>query len=181
MALCSRIMHRWRNLIAAGVLATSACPASTIYKWTDPTGVVHYADHPAPGARKIELNVDVVPAVHTPSSPAAPATGAAPLPYDHFAIDSPTREQSFFSEAVPVHLTMQPPLRASDDLQWTLNGRALDAYADQVSFALPALPRGAYSLVATAIDRNSGATLNSATVAFYVHRPSILNPHHHPR
>ncbi|MDE2296145.1 MAG: DUF4124 domain-containing protein [Gammaproteobacteria bacterium] len=179
MALCSRIMHRWRNLIAAGVLATSACPASTIYKWTDPAGVVHFSDHPAPGAQKIQLDVDVVPAVRTPSVPAAPHS-ASPVPYQHFTIDSPTREQSFFSEAVPVHLTMQPALRPSDEIRWTLNGEALGAYANQLGFSLPDLPRGAYDLVATAIDRESGDTLNSANVAFYMHRSSILNPHHHP-
>jgi hypothetical protein len=140
---------------------------------------VHYSDHPAPGAQKIQLDVDVVPAVHTPSIPAQ-ARSAAPLPYAHFTIDSPTREQSFFSEPVPVHLTMQPELRPSDEIRWSLNGRVLDAYANQVGFSLAELPRGAYDLVATAIDRESGETLNSATVAFYVHRPSILNPHHHP-
>ena len=80
-----------------------------------------------------------------------------------------------------MHLTTQPALRPSDELRWTLNGQVLDAYADQTGFALPDLPRGAYDLVATAIDRESGETLNSATVAFYVHRPSILNPHHPPR
>lgn len=179
MALCSRIMHRWRNLIVAGVFAASACPASTIYKWTDPAGVVHFADHPAPGAQKIQLDVDVVPAVHTPPTPAEPRDTTSP-PYAHFTIDSPTREQTFFTEPVPVHLTMQPTLRPSDEIRWTLNGRVLDAYANQAGFSLPNLPRGAYDLVATAIDRESGEPLNSATVAFYVHRPSILNPHHHP-
>ncbi len=179
MALCSRVMHRWRILIAAGVLAAGACPASAIYKWTDRAGVVHFADHPAPGAQKIQLDVDVVPAVRTTPIPASPQAGA-PVPYVHFTIDSPTREQSFFNEPVPVHLTMQPALRPSDELRWTLNGQALHTDANQVGFALPGLPRGAYSLVATVIDRDSGESLNSASVAFYVHRTSILNPHHHP-
>ena len=179
MALCSRIMHRWRILIVAGLLAANACPASAIYKWTDAAGVVHFADHPAPGAQKIQLDVDVVPAVRTPPIPSSPQP-VTPIPYAHFTIDSPTREQTFFGEPVPVHLTMQPALRPSDELRWTLNGRPLDTETNQVGFALPGLPRGAYDLVATAIDRESGGTLNSATVAFYVHRPSILNPHHHP-
>jgi len=173
-------MQRWRILIAVGILAASACPAAPIYKWTDAAGVIHYSDHPGPGAHQIQIAVDVVSSVHAPATPAPVRQGAAPIPYAHFTIDSPTREQTFFSAAVPVHLTMAPALRPSDELSWSLNGKGLAGYTNQIGFSLPDLPRGAYNLVATVTDAASGAILNSATVTFYVHRTSILNPHHHP-
>ncbi len=173
-------MHWWRNLIAVGILAASACPAAPIYKWTDTAGIVHYSDHPGPGAHEIQIAVDVVSSVHTPPIPAPERRGAAPIPYAPFTSDSPTREQTFFGAAGPVHLTLAPPLRAGDELRWRLNGKELTDYTDQIGFSLPDLPRGAYNLVATVTDPASGENLNSATVTFYVHRPSLLNPYHHP-
>ncbi|MDE2306263.1 MAG: DUF4124 domain-containing protein [Gammaproteobacteria bacterium] len=175
-------MHLWRTLLAVGVLAAFAARAAPIYKWTDASGVVHYSDQPGPGAKQITVDVDLV---HTApvqgpvdSGPAAPP----PAAYAHFVIDSPTREQSFFSEAVPVHLTMQPALQPGHELHWTLNGKPLVAHAGQQQFSLPDLPRGEFTLTATVIDAGSNRTLNTDSVTFYEHRPSILNPHtHRPR
>ncbi|HVC01244.1 MAG TPA: DUF4124 domain-containing protein [Steroidobacteraceae bacterium] len=180
-------MHLWRTLIALGIFVACACPAaSPIYKWTDAAGVVHYADHPGPGAHKVTVNVDVVPASagQPPSGSAAAARrsrgGSASDPYTQFVIDSPTGEQSFFTQPVPVHLTMQPALQTDHALTWTLNGKILATHANQIEFTLD-LPRGAFTLTATVADQATGATLNSTSVTFYEHRPSLLDRYHHPR
>lgn len=178
-------MHLWRTLIALGIFVACACPAaSPIYKWTDASGVVHYADHPGPGAHKVTVNVDVVPAPAGPPASAAAARrspgGSASNPYTQFVIDSPTGDQSFFSQPVPVHLTMQPALRADHALTWALNGKILASHANQIDFTLD-LPRGAFTLTAAVADRATGETLKSTSVTFYEHRPSLLDRYHHPR
>ncbi|NNM60782.1 MAG: DUF4124 domain-containing protein [Steroidobacteraceae bacterium] len=179
-------MHLWRTLLVTGIFVSCACPAATIYRWTDAAGVVHYADHPGPGAHQVTVNVDVVKAVPTPvggAPRAAPRVrhGGAAIPYTHFSIDSPTQEQSFFSQAVPVHLTMQPALQPGHRLTWSLNGKNLAADANQIGFTLPNLPRGAYTLTATVSDVATRQALKNAAVRFYVHRPSLLNRFHRPR
>jgi Domain of unknown function (DUF4124) len=173
-------MYLWRILTVLALFAAGACPAAVIYKWTDPTGLVHYTDQPVPGAHKITVDVDIVPA-----GPAAPARAPAPAPpaaqpYTQFEIDSPHAEQSFFGDPVPVHLSLDPPLQPGQALGWSLNGNPLGAHANRLGFSLPDLPRGAFTLTATIVDQATGAQLNTASVKFYVHRPSLLNPYHHP-
>ncbi len=177
-------MHLWRTLIILGVFAAGSSPAAVIYKWTDANGIIHYADQPVPGAQKITTSSDTGPRVVAPPPMAAAARppqaagnqdGAA---YTTFAIASPTPEQSFFSEPVPVQLTLDPALQANHALTWTLNGKPLDSFANQAQFALQNLPRGAFSLVAAIVDARTNETLKSASVTFYVHRPSILSPLH---
>jgi len=175
-------MHLWRTLLALCVFAALACPAAVIYKWTDAHGVIHYADQPVPGAIKITITADVAPAGAAPPIPA----GAAPNPpvkspaagYSEVTITSPAANQSFFSEPVPVSLRLNPDLQANDTLTWSLNGKALTAYANQPQFTLQNLPRGAFTLTAAIVSQDSGATIGGASVTFYVHRPSLLMPHH---
>ncbi|MDE1922009.1 MAG: DUF4124 domain-containing protein [Gammaproteobacteria bacterium] len=176
-------MHHWRPLFALGMFVCTACPAAVIYKWTDASGIIHYADQPVPGAQRIEIVADV-PTHGTPSPPAetaAPSRPSAPpavVPYTAFAITSPAPEQAFVSIDVPVQLSLQPKLQPAHALVWTLNGSTLTADAGLTSFSLADLPRGAYTLSAAIVDRASGTTQNSASVIFYVHRPSLLMPHH---
>lgn len=177
-------MHHWRPLLALGILVCTACPAAVIYKWTDASGLIHYSDQPVPGARRVEIVADVP--IHgspppPPPSEASSAPSAPPLavvPYSTFAISSPTPEQTFVSVDVPVSLSLQPKLQPAHVLGWTLNGSTLAADANQTHFTLSNLPRGAYTLSATISDRTTAQPVNSASVTFYVQRPSLLMPHH---
>ncbi len=174
-------MHLWRILIAFGVFAALSSPAAVIYKWTDASGVIHYADQPVPGAEKITTNSDAAPnGFQAPAAGAAPPPPAQPEPaaaaYTVFAIQSPTPEQSFFSEPVPVQLSLEPALQANHALTWTLNGKPLDGDSNRTQFTLQDVPRGAFSLVATIVDTATNETVKSASVTFYMRRPSLLSP-----
>ncbi len=161
----------------------TACPAAVIYKWTDGSGVIHYADQPVPGAQRIEIVADAPtrgapPPAPADTAPASPPPRPATVPYTSFAITSPAPEQAFVSIDVPVSLSLQPKLQAAHTLVWTLNGTPLTGDADLTSFTLASLPRGAYTLSAAIEDRAGGGTLENASVTFYVHRPSLLMPQH---
>ncbi len=153
-----------------------------IYKWTDSQGLVHYADQPVPGAQKILTNADTLNTMHAQPAAATQAPAAPPSPaginYSVFSISSPTPEQSFFNEPIPVSLHLEPSLQPAHQLNWYLNGKQLDGRTDAISFTMTELPRGAYTLVATIVDPATAQSVSSGAVAFYVHQPSKLMPQH---
>ena len=156
-----------------------------VYKWTDAEGVVHYSDQSVPGAQKIFTATST--AAPTPSAatagPAAPDTHvtatpkAAALGYTQFSITSPAPDQTFFGDdVVPVHLTLEPDLKADQVITWHLNGRQLEEGPTSTQFALPRQDRGTYILAATITDQSSGESRTSDSVTFYVRQPADLGP-----
>jgi uncharacterized protein DUF4124 len=176
-------MHPRQKWLAIGLLTGFAAQAAVIYKWVDADGVVHYSDQSSPGAEKI---VTAVPSAPAASGGARNATGAiAPaqrtaqggLNYTDFTITSPSQEQTFFGDdVVAVHLNLNPSLRPNQAITWHLNGKQLDFPPNAVSFALPRLDRGTYSLAATITDQQTSESQTSNNVTFYVRQPSALSP-----
>jgi hypothetical protein len=169
-------------------LAAFAGQAAVIYKWTDSDGVVHYSDQPVPGAEKIYT------ASSTPSgaqatagrsatdtaAPGAKKPAAPRMTYALFSITSPQPDQSFFGdETVGVHLALEPGLRPDQTITWHLNGKQLDEQApNSTQFTLPRLDRGAYVIAATITDQETGESLTTDSVSFFVRQPSELSPQH---
>ena len=150
-----------------------------MYKWTDEKGVVHFSDQPVAGAEKVQTGSPNVS--HLGAAPAAPpqAQPAKPrlrLGYRDLSIVSPTAEQTFFSESVPVHLNLEPGLGAGHVITWVLNGAALEPHQGQDSFMIDELPRGTYNLTATITDPETKESVSTTPVTFYVHQPSLLAP-----
>src|SRR5271166_6544773 len=119
-------MRQLRRLLALGLFAAAAAQAAVVYKWTDADGVVHFSDQPQPGAEKISTSAEALNRAAAPSRAAA-AAGARPqkvikpgLTYTTFAISSPTAEQTFFDEPVPVQLDLNPALHRGHKLTWRL-------------------------------------------------------------
>ncbi len=178
-------MHQLRRLLALGLFAAAAAQAAVVYKWTDADGVVHFSDQPQPGAEKISTSAEALNRAAAPARGAAGVAGARPqkvikpgLTYTTFAISSPTAEQSFFDEPVPVQLDLNPALHRGHKLTWRLNGQALDDEEGQVQFTLPNMPRGSYQLTATIDDPDSQESASAAMVTFYVKQPTIQGPQH---
>jgi Domain of unknown function (DUF4124) len=169
-------------LIALCAVTTPATFATTVYRWTDANGVVHFSDQPAPGAEKVAIGPTKLYGTPKGSAPAqAPkksvdALKALHLGYTSIAISSPAAEKSYFDEPVPVTLTLVPGLRDGDIITWYLNGVAQDEKSE--SFTYGHLDRGAYSLYATITDSNTQESTSSAPVSFYVQQPSLLSPLH---
>jgi hypothetical protein len=171
--------------LGLSLLAAFAVQAAVIYKWVDADGVVHFSDQPSPGAEKIYTS--------SPSSAAAASSprstgGAAQAPvsaaasglgYSDFSITTPVNDQTFFGDdVVAVHLNLTPPLKTNQSVTWHLNGKQLDYPPTAVSFALPRLDRGAYTLAATITDQETSESQSSNNVTFYVRQPSALAPQH---
>ena len=177
-------MHLRKSWLLVSVLAAFAVQASTIYKWTDADGVVHYSDQSVPGAEKVvtsSINRSASPSTAATAGRVAPGAGAGktvPTNYQ-VAITSPAAEQTFFAaDVVPVHLDIQPALKPAHAINWQLNGKQLDQPPTAVTFSLTGLQRGTYNLTATIVDQETGESQNSQSVTFYFRQPSALSPLH---
>ena len=177
-------MHLLRLWIALGLVAACAADAAVIYKWTDADGVVHYSDQAVPGAEKIVTpsgSRNGITVGARGSSSAAPGNKpASRFDFAAFAIESPTKEQSFFGdEVIPVRLRLEPDLKLNQTISWYLNGSPLtDQPPTSRSFSLQSLSRGTYQISATITDTMTGESQNSEGVTFYVRQPSELSPQH---
>jgi len=158
-----------------------------VYKWTDSDGVVHYSDQPVPGAEKIFTASSAgagaassARANPDPQSQGAKKVTAAALSYSQFAITSPVADQTFFGdELVGVHLALDPSLKADQTITWHLNGKQLDDQGPATTqFALPHLDRGTYVIAATITDQQTGESISTDSVSFFVRQPSELSPQH---
>ena len=100
--------------------------------------------------------------------------------YTQFAITSPNADQTFFGdEMIGVHLALAPGLKPNQIITWHLNGKQLsDQPPDATSFVIPRLDRGAYVIAATITDQETGESLTTDSVNFYVRQPSELSPQH---
>jgi len=180
-------MHLLRRSLALGLFAAVVAQAAVVYKWTDADGVVHFSDQPEPGAEKIYTSAE---ALNRASAPTKSTTMAGAKPaqkvikpgrtYTVFSISSPTAEQSFFDEAVPVHLELTPELQKGHTLTWQLNGKPLDDQQDSVQFMLPNLDRGAYTLSASINDPDTQESASAASITFYVKQPRAQAPRAQP-
>ena len=166
------------------LLAAFAVQAAVVYKWVDADGVVHYSDQPYPGAEKIYTSSPSTAAAGSaPGSAAgprqAPKAAAAGLGLTEFSIASPVNDQTFFGDdVIAVHLNLAPGLKPSQSITWHLNGKQLEFPPDAISFPLPHLDRGAYTLAATITDQETSESQSSNSVTFYVRQPSALAPQH---
>jgi hypothetical protein len=151
--------------------------ATTLYRWVDAQGVIHFSDTPQPGAQKIE----VAPAQTFPSTPVPASEAAPPAPasvYQACDISQPTAEQSFYApEVVGVSVRVVPDLREGDQLSVTVDGRAVQSIeGSALDFELPMPDRGAHTLRAVVHDAAGRALCSSPSITFYVQRPSLLSP-----
>ena len=164
-------------------MAAFAVQAAVVYKWVDADGVVHYSDQSSPGAEKIYTSSSSSAAATSEArSPAgsqrapasSPTTG---LSYSEFSIASPVNDQTFYGEdVIAVHLNLAPTLKPNHAITWHLNGMELEDPPNAVSFPLPHLDRGTYTLAATIIDQRTGESQSSNSVTFFVRQPSALSP-----
>ncbi len=160
--------------------ATGAALAATTYRWVDAQGVVHYSDTPQPGAEKIQLpsaqTYTAAPAA--PGPPAASESKPAAAPYRSCDISQPTPEQAFFApESVDISVALNPALRAGDRVIVTLDGGTLEPLDPSgLSFVAPQPLRGTHTVSAVVRDSTGKMLCSSASITFYIQRPSDLSP-----
>jgi len=163
-------------------LTCSVALATTVYKWVDENGLVHYSDQPHPNAQKLQIQS----AQTYRSSPVDPETGAAAQPaatspvggYQGCAIAQPAPEEEFANiDSLNIAVRTDPALHPGDQIFIMLDGTLVNGgQPTGTSFTVTPVERGAHTV--QAVVRNSDGELMCQTpgVTFSVHQPSIKNP-----
>jgi len=176
------------TLICIGLLSAAALAdnggTTTVYRWVDPQGVVHYSDQPHPNAQKLEVR-----GAQTFSAPPVPATSSATAsqqtqppatPYQGCAITQPTDQQMLMNvyQATAV-VQASPPLPSGDEVRLFVDGKQIQGSGN--SFTFPVF-RGQHSVQAVIEDTTGQIVCETSSVTFFVHQPSVQNPHNpvHP-
>ncbi len=138
------------SLVCLGLLSVNALAdnggRTTVYRWVDPQGVVHYSDQPHPNAQKLEISgaqTFSAPPPSQTSSTAAPAPTRASGPeYDSCAITQPTDQQMLMNVyRTTAVVQTSPVLRPGDQIHLFVDGKQIPGSG--TSFSFPVVPRPA--------------------------------------
>jgi hypothetical protein len=178
----------WVLLVLAAALPAMA---TTVYRWVDSHGVVHYSDQPHPGAVRVNLGTPQTIHFKTPSTePGETPIQNAPKERQEYRVtilapaDGTTLRPA--KHEVRARIKVSPPLGARALLQYSLDGSPLGKPTAATEVLIKKVYRGTHNLSATVLAAN-GASAGSATSTFYVHQHSVLfqrhrpGPHPHPR
>jgi hypothetical protein len=169
-------LRRGWPLFVAVFIALSA-GATTLYRWVDADGVVHWSDRPTPGSTPVDL-----PAAQGYSAPLR-ATRSAPsgnaqsvVTYTDLTVTAPNADAVLFDTAGTVQCSVQlnPALGLGHTLWFELDGQRYDSHGG-LSVDLPA-PRGEHVLRALVTDANNRELIASAPSVFHVRQASIASP-----
>lgn len=170
--------------LACALLLSAPLSATTVYKWVDENGVVHYSDQPHTDAQKIRVQA----AQTYKSSDSAAAPGGAPLApapanapqalYQGCAIAQPVDDQTLTNvDSLTIIVRTDPSLRPGDQIFLLLDGLALNnGAATGTQFVLTPVDRGTHTLQAVVRDSGGGLMCQTPAVTFNVHQPSVLGP-----
>ncbi len=150
---------------------------TTLYRWVDATGTVHYSDTPVPGAEKMEI----AGALRTNSTPARPLDDTSPVArpvagvqYTRLAITSPEDGAAYSNiQTIAVQATLEPALAPNHALYFVVDGHQQPPSGLAASIEVF---RGEHTVVATVVDENNQALFTSAPVTFSVHNTSVAKP-----
>jgi hypothetical protein len=184
-AVCLRAMRTaLHGLVALCLLGLSGLSvATTLYRWVDAQGVVHYSDTPHEGAQVIQMQG--AQTYHgTSAAPATPAVTAAPQPakkseaYDSCAITTPAPDSSLYApDSVAVSVQVSPGLHDGDQLTVQVDGRQLQSGAEGgQSFVIQQPERGDHSVSAQVRSPEGVMLCNAPPVTFSVTKPSVNSP-----
>jgi len=163
-------------------LACTAAFATTIYKWVDENGVVHYSDQPHPNAQKLQISgaqtfsssAAAVPAPNQSSEDSNAQTN----PYRGCVIASPQDQQSLpNAQSVFLRVQSDPLPRPGDRVFITLDGQGVNGgQATGLSYNVTPIDRGAHSVQAQIRGPGDQVLCQTPTVTFYVQQPNLFSP-----
>jgi hypothetical protein len=171
------------GLVALCLLGLSGLSvATTLYRWVDAQGVVHYSDTPHQGAEVMQISgaqtYHGTSAAPPPSATAPPQPGKNTEPYQSCAITQPAPDAALYApDSVAVSVEVSPGLHDGD--QWTVqvDGRQLQSAAEGgQSFMIPQPERGDHSISAQVRSPDGAMLCNAAPVTFSVTKPSVNSP-----
>jgi Domain of unknown function (DUF4124) len=165
-------------------LACSVALATTVYKWVDENGVVHYSDQPHPNAQKLQVEGVQTYSARGASVP-APAGGQesearaeSGRQYQGCAIAQPLDQQSLpNAQSVFIRVATDPTPRPGDRIYISLDGQGLNGgEATGMSFNVTPIERGAHSVQAQVRDGSGQILCQTPTITFYVQQPNLYSP-----
>ena len=166
-----------RTLIALALLGLASHVAADVYRWTDASGVVHYADKPlVPEAKPATLpTLQTYKAGTTPpmSGDAVPAPAAAPSAAV-VAITSPAADETIRDSEGNFTVNVAARMGNGQGLVFYLDGAALNSTPTQSSaYQYSGVERGEHS-VGVALVNAEGAELGRAEpVTVHVKPPTV--------
>ena len=190
IGLCSVPMRSIRfTLICLGLLSAAALAdnggTTTVYKWVDAQGIVHYSDQPHPNAQKLEVRgaqtFSALPAPAVSSASAPEETRPSAAAYQGCTITEPADQQTLMNvQQATAVVQASPQLRPGDEVRLFVDGKQISGSG--TSFTFPVF-RGQHSVQAVIQDSTGQIVCETSTVTFFVHQPSVQNPHNpvHPR
>jgi hypothetical protein len=172
------------GLVALCLLGLSGFSvATTLYRWVDAQGVVHYSDTPHEGAQVMHISgaqtyhgASAAPA--TPSAATSSQPGKKPEPYDSCVITQPAPDAAMYApESVAVSVAVSPGLHDGDQLTVQVDGRQLEASTQGgQSFVIAQPDRGDHSISAQVRSPDGAMLCNAPPVTFSVTKPSVNSP-----
>lgn len=173
--------RRALTIILTTLVLAPALAATTVYRWVDEQGVVHFSDQPHPGAQK--MRVEDAPTFSAPRVPRTSVGSAAPQqggpPAVSCSITSPTDQQMLMNTySVSGNIQMPGPLAPGDRVVLMLDGKVLTNAADlSGAFHIPQIDRGTHTLAAQVQASDGQVICQTPQITFFVHQPSVQNPH----
>jgi hypothetical protein len=162
-------------------LACSVALATTVYKWVDENGVVHYSDQPHPNAQKLQIEgvqtySSKSAAVRAPAESETQAEAASS--YRGCAIAQPLDQQNLVNaQSVFIRVQTDPVIRRGDQVFISMDGQVLNGgLATGMSFNVSPLERGSHTVQAQVKDTNGQTLCQTPAVTFYVQQPNLFSP-----
>ncbi len=150
---------------------SSVALSTTLYRWVDDEGRIHFSDQPQEGAEEVT--------VRSPSTfesqkapvqrPQAPREQEKAFKYESIAVVQPTSEQTLWNIGgeLNVNIALRPGLRPGHKLKANLNGKTIELDGTN-SFTLTEVYRGEQNLSVSVSDGSGKELIRSPTVRFFV-------------
>lgn len=166
-------------------ICSSACLATTLYKYIDAQGNVAYsdskpADHNAKLIHVPEIQTyeaQMIPAAKDSNAEntTAPALQENMINYQTFQITTPSVQQHFHNQAIiTVKIEIAPALAQDHKIQVFLDGKAIGKATTTTEVDLVNVERGEHSVYASIYSAEANVLKTTPSVLFYVHRHSAI-------
>ncbi len=165
-------------IICLAVFA-SVAGATTLYRWVDEDGVVHFSDKAQPGAEIVELSSAQTFTPPPVPQRAQPQEEEAPPTYDMFEIAEPVEDKVYWNleGSFGASLRLRPSLRAGHSIYFYIDGLRIDGLSTRsLNVTLPEVFRGTHTMTASIADRTGAVLVQTDPVTFHVRQTSIQNP-----
>lgn len=164
--------------VVCGLLLTVAAGLShaTIYRTVDAQGVVHFDDHPSPGAQEVHLQeVQTYQPAPSGKTESLPKPAVSTNRYKHITISQPADKDTVRNNdgSVAISIELDPTLQQHHKVQIILDGQPAGEPQAATTFSLKDIYRGTHALVAKVLNGAGEPVGESQTVNFTMHRPMV--------